>query len=78
DTITEHKNHLISNNKFLELRLERIKIRVKEIVEEKLRNDLWNSETHNFLFLSLEKVISGNISPYHLAEEILDQIKIKI
>lgn len=78
DTITEHKNHLISNNKFLELRLERIKIRVKEIVEEKLRNDLWNSETHNSLLLSLEKVISGNISPYHLAEDILDQIKIKI
>ena len=78
DTITEHKNHLISNNKFLELRLERIKIRVKEIVEEKLRNDLWNSETDNSLLLSLEKVISGNISPYHLAEDILDQIKIKI
>ncbi|MCH8325390.1 MAG: methylmalonyl Co-A mutase-associated GTPase MeaB [Bacteroidetes bacterium] len=77
-TITEHKNHLISNGKFLELRLERIKIRVKEIVEEKLRNDLWNSETDNSLLLSLEKVISGNISPYDIAEDILDQFKIKI
>ncbi|HED07954.1 MAG TPA: methylmalonyl Co-A mutase-associated GTPase MeaB [Ignavibacteria bacterium] len=78
NAITEHKNYLINNDKFLKQRLERIKIRVKEIVEEKLRSELWNSETDSSLLSSLEKVISGNISPYHIAEDIFEQFKIKI
>ena len=78
DAITEHKNYLINNDKFLKQRLGRIKIRVKEIVEEKLRSKLWNSETDSSLLSSLEKVISGNISPYHIAEDIFEQFKIKI
>jgi len=78
NAITEHKNYLISNDKFLKQRLGRIKIRVKEIVEEKLRSELWNPETDSSLLSSLEKVISGNISPYHIAEDIFEQFKIKI
>jgi len=75
--IYEHKRHLIDNNLFDKQRLERIKLRVKEIVEESIKNKLWNSDTDNSLLLSLEKVISGNISPYHLAEDILMQFEIK-
>ncbi len=76
-TIDEHKNHLVSKDLFNKQRLERIKVRVKDIVEEKIKDELWNPETDNSLLLSLKKVISGNISPYHIAEDILEQFKIK-
>jgi len=78
ETIYEHKKYLISKDLFNKQRLERTKIRIKEIVEDKIKNELWNSETNNFLLLSLEKVLSGNISPYKLAEDIFEQFKINI
>lgn len=76
-TIEEHRNHLINKDLFNKRRLERIKVRVKDIVEDQIKNELWNSKTDITLFQSLDKVISGSISPYHLAENILDQFEIK-
>jgi len=78
EAINDHKKHLINKGLFNKQRLERIKVRVKEIVEDQIKNELWNSDTEKTLFQSLEKVISGSISPYHLAENILEQFKIKI
>lgn len=78
NTILEHKKHLIDKNIFQSERIKRTKIRVKEIVENKIRTELWNSESDDSLILSLNKVIDENISPYNLAEDIFEQFKLKI
>jgi len=55
-----------------------MKSRIKEIVEEKLRKELWSETRENSLNLSLEKTINGSLSPYHIAEEILENFKKQI
>ncbi len=75
DEIERHRNYLISTKKFLERREHRTKIRIKEIVEDKIRDLLWNESGKNSLNSSLEKVVLGNLSPYHIAEEIIDNFK---
>jgi len=77
-TILEHKEHLIDKKIFLLERFKRTKVRIKEIVEDKIRKELWNSESDNSLILSLNKVITENISPYKLADDIFEQFKLKI
>jgi len=78
NTILEHEKHLIDKNIFQSERIKRTKIRVKEIVEDKIRSELWNSESDDSLILSLNKVKDKNISPYNLAEDIFEQFKLKI
>ena len=75
DEIERHRNYLISTKKFLERREHRTKIRIKEIVEDKIRDLLWNESGKNSLNSSLEKVVLGNLSPYHIADEIIDNFK---
>ncbi len=78
DEINRHKDYLIKANKFYPNREKRMKTRIKEIVEEKLRKELWSETRENSLNLSLEKVVTGNLSPYHIAEEILENFKKQI
>ncbi len=75
DEIKRHKNFLESSNKLLERREFRIKARIKEIVEDKIRDLLWNESGKNSLNSSLEKVVLGSLSPYHIADEIIDNFK---
>ncbi len=78
DEITRHRNYLEKTNKFYTNREKRMKTRIKEIVEEKLRKELWSETRENSLNLSLEKVVTGSLSPYHIAEEILINFKKQI
>jgi len=73
--IERHKNHLIERNKFLKRREERTKIRIRNIVEEKIREELWSGTGEKSLNSSLDKVVLGNLSPYHIAEEIIENYK---
>ncbi|HKI79313.1 MAG TPA: methylmalonyl Co-A mutase-associated GTPase MeaB [Ignavibacteriaceae bacterium] len=75
DEINRHYEYLKKSNKFIINREKRMKVRIKEIVEEKLSKELWSEGRENSLNLSLEKVITGNYSPYHIAEEILENFK---
>ncbi|MGA8265385.1 MAG: methylmalonyl Co-A mutase-associated GTPase MeaB [Ignavibacteriaceae bacterium] len=78
DEINRHREYLIKTNKFYPNREKRMKTRIKEIVEEKLRKELWSETRENSLNLSLEKVVTGSLSPYHIAEEILENFKKQI
>ena len=78
DEIRRHKDYLQKTNKFYTNREKKMKIRIKEIVEEKLRKELWSETRENSLNLSLEKVVTGSLSPYHIAEEILENFKKQI
>ncbi len=75
DEIIRHKSFLEQKNLFLHNREVRTRTRIKQIVEEKLKAELWNDSREKSLNSSLEKVVLGNLSPYHLAEEILNSFR---
>jgi LAO/AO transport system kinase len=75
EEIERHKEYLINQKKFLSKREEQLKKRIKDIVEEKIKNELWTEKGKNSLNSILEKVIIGSLSPYHIAEEIIDNYK---
>lgn len=76
--INRHKNYLINNNLFQKKREEKTKNRIKEIIEQKLLNELWSSENENILIKDLQKVIINKVSPYKIAEQFLNIFKEKI
>ncbi len=71
--IENHKKFLIEKNLFQTKRENQTRIRIKEIVENKLREKLWTDTAETLLNSSVRKVLLGNSSPYHIAEEILNQ-----
>ncbi len=73
--IERHKEFLVTQKKFLSKRENQLKQRIKDIVEEKIRNELWTEKGKISLNSALEKVILGNLSPYHIAEEIIEYYK---
>ena len=75
EEISRHHQYLETSDKFLKRREQRTKIRIKEIVEESIRKKLWSEVGKDSLNSSLEKVILGNLSPYHIAEEIIENFK---
>jgi GTPase len=73
DEINRHRDYMIKNNLFLSKRESRTKIRIKEIVEDQINNKLWSESGEKSLNSSLEKVILGNLSPYHIADDIIKE-----
>ena len=71
--IIRHKDYLEKSNLFNLKREKQTKVRIKEIVEDQIRNKLWSESGEKSLNSSLEKVILGNLSPYHIAEEIIQE-----
>ena len=64
----------MEKNKLFNLKREnQTKVRIKEIVEDQIRNKLWSESGEKSLNSSLEKVILGNLSPYHIAEDIINE-----
>jgi len=70
--INRHKNYLKTNNFFISKREKQTKNRIKNIVEDKLKEKLWSESGENSLNLSIEKVVLGDLSPYQIAENIID------
>jgi len=75
EEIERHRKFMINNNLLKEKREENYKIRIKEIAENLLKNELWTSESELFLSESLKNVISGTTSPYQVAEIIYNNFK---
>jgi LAO/AO transport system kinase len=75
EEIERHKIHLMEKNKFLKKREERTRIRIRNIVEEKIREELWSGTGEKSLNSSMNKVVLGSLSPYHIAEEIIEKYK---
>jgi LAO/AO transport system kinase len=75
DEIEIHKEYLLKQKMFLVKREAQLKKRIQYIVEEKIRKELWEDIGNNLLNSTLEKVILGRLSPYHIAEEIIENYK---
>jgi len=72
EEIERHKSFMKENNFFLLKREKQTKNRIKDIVENKIKVELWSESGEKSLNLTLEKVILGDLSPYHIAEEIIN------
>jgi LAO/AO transport system kinase len=70
--INRHKDYLKTNKIFISKREQQTKNRIKNIVENNLKEKLWSESAENSLNLSLEKVVLGDFSPYQIAENIID------
>lgn len=73
--IENHKIHLEQRGLLKKLRERRSKTRIKEIVELVLQRELWTDERIHNLNEAIEDVVLGNISPYNLANKIVDHYK---
>ncbi len=76
--IDRHKTFMRDQNLFIQKREKQAKVRIKEIVEHKLKDELWSKTGESSLNSSLQKVVLGNFSPYQIAEEIIEEFKNRI
>ncbi len=75
EEVNRHHDFMVDSDLFYFKRQKQAKVRIKDIVEDKLKKKLWNSSIEETLDSSLEKVVLGNLSPYHIAENILEKFK---
>jgi LAO/AO transport system kinase len=75
--VERHRKFMQDQNLFLLKREKQAKNRIKEIVESKIKEALWSESVEKSLNSRLEKVILGNLSPYNIAEEIIENFIIK-
>lgn len=73
--INRHKEFLVKSDNLLRKRELNTKIRIKEIVETQIKNEIWTMAREESLSDSLSKVVLGHTSPYHIAEEIISHYK---
>lgn len=76
--IVRHQTHLNKFDLLTKKRIQRAKDRIKEIVEEKLTQDLWKQENLFSFEKLIEKSFEQKISPYTIAEEILNTFKLNL
>lgn len=76
--VERHKFFMKEKKFFQSKRDYQSKVRIKEIVEHKLKDELWSETGEHSLISSLEKVVLGDFSPYLIAEEIIEEFKNRI
>jgi LAO/AO transport system kinase len=75
DEIEIHKSYLINSGIFQKNRQKNYKVRIKEIVEELIKDELWKDHRNNSLEESIVKVTTGETSPYQVAEKLFREFK---
>lgn len=75
DEINRHKEFLLREKLFEKNRREKKIERIKEIVEQKLINKLWNDSEKNSVQETLSKNMNEKKSPYLAADEIIKTFK---
>ena len=76
--IERHQTHLNKFDLLTKKRIQRTKDRIKDIVEEKLTQELWKQENVFSFSQLIEKSFEQKISPYTIAEEILNTFKLNL
>ncbi|MFC2134261.1 methylmalonyl Co-A mutase-associated GTPase MeaB [Bacteroidota bacterium] len=73
--IEKHHSYLGDDDRLRLKREKNTKLRIKEIVKNFFTEDIWNRKREERLNDSVDKVVDRIISPYHLAEEIVNNYK---
>jgi len=76
--IERHKKYLIEKHLFDIKRAKQLKVRIKNIVEQRLKNHLWSDISEGSLSASLDKIINKNVSPYFAADKLIEIFKEKL
>lgn len=75
ETIYLHRKYLEDSNKLNDKRQKRMVNRIQELVKEKLHFEFWDETRENFLLLNIENVVRKELTPYDLAEKLLQNFK---
>ena len=75
DEISRHYQFLKLNGILKQNREKNYKVRIKEIVEHLLKDELWKERRAESLQASLSKVVDGDTSPYQIAETLFNDFK---
>lgn len=73
--IENHKTFMKEKNLFSSKREKQARLRIKEIVEQKLKDKLWGETGENSLNSILNRVVLENLSPYKVADDIILEFK---
>ncbi len=73
--ISKHKNYLNSSGKLVERRIRNNKIRIRNIVDNELRIEMWNPVREKFLDEKTPEVVERVISPFLLADKLIENYK---
>jgi len=71
EQILRHRNHQLAANGLLRRKEQRLRCHIKEIVENSVCSDLWQSSGTEQLNSSIRQVLEGDVSPYELASSIV-------
>ncbi len=75
EEISKHKNYLNSSGKLVERRIRNNKIRIRNIVDNELRIEMWNPVREKFLDEKTPEVVERVISPFLLADKLIENYK---
>lgn len=78
DEIARHKSFLENNQLLRTKREEHFRIRIKEIVETLIRDQLWRDNSVNLLEEKLSVVLNRAESPYEVAEHLFSDFKTRL
>ncbi len=71
EVIKKHRNFLIKTGEFERRRKEKLKLKIKEIVEEKLRENLWTFDRERLLDEKVSSITNSHLNPIEIAEELI-------
>jgi LAO/AO transport system kinase len=75
DEIFKHRTYLETSGKIFERRLRNNKIRIRNIVDNELRIEMWNNTREEFLNAETPNVVERVMSPFVLAEKLIENYK---
>ncbi len=71
DAIKKHRDFLIRTGEFEVRRKEKLKLKIKEIVEEKLRENFWTFDREKMLDEKVSSLGNSHLNPIEIAEELI-------
>lgn len=72
DAIKEHKNFLEKTGEFEKRRKEKLKQKIREIIEEKLRENFWTLDREKLLEEKVNSIVNSHLNPFEIAEELIE------
>lgn len=70
--IKKHRDFLYSTGEFSKRRKEKLKMKVMEIIDEKLREDFWTKTRKEMLEEKINLAMNSNSNPFEIAEDLLE------
>ncbi len=74
EQIAAHTQFLRAGGMLGEKRVERAVERIREIVSERMRVEFWDEERERTLDAEVRRMLSGETTPYDIAERLLAKI----